>query len=415
MSKAKRFISRLKTELLPPRHPSAVIGKSTDLILAIPQNQEAKNNQIISLLNLFAHVEMIEKKAKNDLLSDDEPEPPKLKETSVDLQTLLEDDEIMQDDPTKNAAQAEDDVSEKSSHDDTESEKSFGDVLLHRTGLLNIPAGIDIENFGSKHAPTSLIVDPDEKAAMRASSLRKKNKRARVERVTVDPDWLKEFVKRRKIAEDDEQYVGDSQEEKNNGDTQSMQIKFYDFEEKIKNSTLPLEPTAATQLMKLLLVDYLNHIKGLTGKLKMDMYKMVINMIHNTTLDNYPNLVDCEKIDISELEEEIINFIINNDRHSFFDVMKFWVHSEFNQKCINNCQKFDILFPHILKKILSHKLFTLPKKWISFMETLPVFNQNVFRHIYQVGFESIHKEVAAIKLCSKMLLSRHHKVSIKED
>jgi hypothetical protein len=250
----------------------------------------------------------------------------------VDLQTLLEDDEIMQDDPIKNAAQAEDDVSEKSSHDDTESEKSFGEAFFHRTNLLNTTAGVDTENFGSKHSPTSLIIDPEEKAAMRASSLRKKNKRVRVERVAVDPDWLREFVKRRKIAETDEQYVGETEEVKRNGDIHNMQTKFYHFEEKIKSSTVPLELPAATQLMKLLLVDYLNHIKGLSGKLKIDMYKMLINMIHKTTRDNYPSLANSDKIEISDLEEEIINFVLNNDRQSFFDVIKFWIHSEFKEK-----------------------------------------------------------------------------------
>lgn len=57
----------------------------------------------------------------------------------------------------------------------------------------------------------------------------------------------------------------------------------------------------------------------------------------------------------------------------------------------------------------------ISNKWIAFIQTLPVFPQIVFKHIYQVGLDSIHKDVAAIRLLAKMLLSKCLKITLKKD
>jgi len=74
---------------------------------------------------MCAFIEILEKKTKDDVLSEEEQEVAKPKETSLNMQSLLEDDEsIEEEENTKNHAQAEDDVSEESSHDESDYENS---------------------------------------------------------------------------------------------------------------------------------------------------------------------------------------------------------------------------------------------------------------------------------------------------
>jgi len=110
-----------------------------------------------------------------------------------------------------------------------------------------------------------------------------------------------------------------------------------------------------------------------------------------------------------------MSFLLISDRNSFFEVIKFWIHYEFKEKLINNCEKFDILFMYTFRKIEESKIFMMSKEWISFIQTLPTYPPIVFKHIYQIAKESIHKEVAGIKICSLMLLSKCHKNSIKKE
>jgi len=167
---------------------------------------------------------------------------------------------------------------------------------------------------------TILMVDPNERAAMRILSMRKRNKRSRVEKVKVDPEWLKDLMKkRRKTTEEDEELVDFTAETKKE-------------EDHMKNSMVHPDENGSEQLKKQLLNDYLEHIKAMTGNLKLKMYKLLIRLVHNTSVENYSKLSPERITSLSILEEEIINFILNNDRNSFFDVMKIWIHFEFNEK-----------------------------------------------------------------------------------
>ena len=145
------------------------------------------------------------------------------------------------------------------------------------------------------------------------------------------------------------------------------------------------------------------------------MYVLLIRLLHTTTAENSSSEEKHKIPSISSLEEALIQFILIQDRSSFFEVMKFWVHYEHNENILDSCQKFEVLFPFILTKILNSRLFMISNEWISFIQTLPVYPKLVFKHIYQVGLNSIHKDVAAIKLCSKMVLSKCYKISIKKE
>jgi len=123
-SKAKRFLMRLKTEIHPPRHPSATVGKprhDNNSRIAIPQHREAKIRQTLDMLKIFSHVEILEKRARDDILSEDEHvEEPKPAEAIDNMKLLLEDDEMLNEPEERNQAQAEDDIPEESSHDESE-------------------------------------------------------------------------------------------------------------------------------------------------------------------------------------------------------------------------------------------------------------------------------------------------------
>ena len=100
-SKAQRFLFRLKNEILPPRHPSAIVGNfSYSKFIAIPQHRESKVKQTIDFLRIFSHVEILEKKAKDDILSEEdheEEEHHKQKDVVDNMQLLLDDDDEMSD------------------------------------------------------------------------------------------------------------------------------------------------------------------------------------------------------------------------------------------------------------------------------------------------------------------------------
>lgn len=143
------------------------------------------------------------------------------------------------------------------------------------------------------------------------------------------------------------------------------------------------------------------------------MYVLLIKLIHKTTAENFPDEGTTPEIQMSQLETDLINYILEKDRTSFFQVMKFWLHFEFNLKLIENCPKFDVLFPYVLEVVHNSRLFMLSQEWISFIMTLPAYPQFVFNHIFQVAVNSIHKDVAAIQVCSKIVLSGAYKNSIK--
>jgi hypothetical protein len=246
------------------------------------------------------------------------------------------------------------------------------------------------------------MIDPEEKVSMQRLMSRRKRKHNKVEKLQVDSEWLNEFIsKRQKTGELD-------------GEDKLMNsTQFEEDEEEMKKALQPIVDSTSESIKKSLLLDYLGNIKGLYGNLKKKMYILLIKLIHTTNTDNYQE--ESKIFQLSNLEEVIIQFILNNDRLAFFDVMKFWVHYEYNEKVTNGCYKFDILFPHILNKIVSSKLFMMPNEWIEFIETLPTYPVIIFTHIYQVGLDSIHKDVAAIKLFSNILTSKCYKAIIKKE
>jgi hypothetical protein len=311
-------------------------------------------------------VEILEKKTKDDVIFEEEQEEaPKAK--TVNINDLLDDDEVEEQDI--NHAKAEDDISEKSDNSD------FDNILM---------------------------VDPEEKVSMQRLMSRRKRKHKKIEKLQVDPEWLKEFIgKRQKTGELDG-------EDKLINSTQ-LTVD----EEQMKKTLQPIVDSPSESISRSLLLDYLNNIKGLFGNLKKKMYILLIKLIHTTNVENHQE--EQKPSQLTTLEELIIQFILNHDRLSFFDVMKFWVHYEYNKKISTGCLKFDVLFPHILNKIVSSKLFMMPNEWIEFIETLPTYPAIIFNHIYQVGLDSIHKDVAAIKLFSNILTSKCYKAIIKKD
>lgn len=241
---------------------------------------------------------------------------------------------------------------------------------------------------------------------MRALKAKRKRKSKKIEKVQVDPAWFaKLLAKRRKTGEDD----ADEQIVERTSDTK-------DQESAIKNCIQPLDDESAQNLKKSLLLDYLHQIKGFMSKLKLKMYILLIKLLNSSKAwSDGSNGEGSPDLSISASEDDIVQFILSHDRESFFNVTKSWVHYEYNESLLSNGKKFDVLLPYILNKITSARLFLNSGKWISFILSLPAYPPIIFKHIYQVCIESVQKDVPAIKLLQKFLMSSVFKLAIKKE
>ena len=168
-------------------------------------------------------------------------------------------------------------------------------------------------------------------------------------------------------------------------------------------------------MQRSLLLDYLTHIKMFSNHLKYKMYVLLIKLLNSTKNFSEDKEGQTEEVKLSTSEEDIIQFILVNDRESFFDVIKQWIYYEYNEYLCNNGGKFEVLLIDVLKKIISSKLYLNSNKWISFILSQPAYPKVIFNHIFDVWMESIQKDVPAIKLLQKFLMSNWFKLSIKKD
>ena len=229
---------------------------------------------------------------------------------------------------------------------------------------------------------------------MRQLKARRRKKTARIEKVEVDQDWLDKLIKRRRKTGE-----GEGDEVEVSADTRAEELVSKAF-------AIPQEEG----MKHTLLLDYLTHIKVFSNSLKHKMYMLMIKLLNKTTAN-----VAEEEMKLSNSEEDILQFILMHDRESFNDVVKHWIYYEYNEYLWNNSSKYEVLLVDILKKIISAKLYLNSNKWISFILNQPSYPKVIFNHIFDVWMESIQKEVPAIKLLQKFLMSSWFKLSIKKD
>ena len=117
------------------------------------------------------------------------------------------------------------------------------------------------------------MVDPDEKAAMRIQSARLRKKRHRkVEKLQVDPQWFKDFVNKRKRT-------GESE-----GEEQTITGLDVETEKELEKM---IGEGDNSEIKKSVLLDYLEHINKLRGKMKIKMYEILLKLLHITNFEHY--------------------------------------------------------------------------------------------------------------------------------
>ena len=155
-----------------------------------------------------------------------------------------------------------------------------------------------------------LIVDEEERLAMRQLKARRRKKTARIEKVEVDQDWLDKLIKRRRKTGE-----GEGDEVEVSADTRAEELVSKAF-------AIPQEEG----MKHTLLLDYLTHIKVFSNSLKHKMYMLMIKLLNKTTAN-----VAEEEMKLSNSEEDILQFILMHDRESFNDVVKHWIYYEYNE------------------------------------------------------------------------------------
>ena len=342
----------------------------------------------MSLLQLICHSELHEKyvqKGNNlDIDNDDNNLNNNNKSPVKDVQAMLNDDDDMVDcynDTDKHTkAKAEDDYSESSSNDDD-------DVVIRAE-----------ENV--------LITDNEEKRTIKRylkNRLNTKNNKRKqnVEKYQTDPEWfefLNQAYKRRKTGENEDDEI-EVRLKKN-----SEEMIFSQFE---KQSMLVLQKENLISTQKALLNDYLSGINSYSVELKLEMYKKLIKLLHITRSDSRTN--------VPQLDKEVITFISQKDRDMFFEVVKFWIHYKFNQLYDDKIEQFHEFLKYILDIIISSNMLVKHSaKWVNFIMVLPRYNDDLFQHIDSIVLVDFKKEMPAIKVLQKLLLSSFYKLSIKK-
>lgn len=268
------------------------------------------------------------------------------------MQLLLDDDEMFEPTDNQNQAQKEDDVAEQISEDESDAD----------IGKLRLPNSSDKNDQFLKN-DSVLIVDSEERLAMRQLKARKRKKTTRIEKVEVDQEWFEKLLKRRRKTGE-----GEGDEVEVSADTRAEEIVSRVF-----------SIAQEDEMKRTLLLDYLTHIKVFSNNLKHKMYMLMIKLINKTTVT-----ADGEITKLSNLEEDILQFILLHDRESFNDVVKHWIYYEYNEYLWNNSNKYEVLLVDVLKKIISAKLYLNSNKWIAFILNQPSYPNVIFNHIFEV-------------------------------